>query len=59
MLIRYKKIYEKIAMGLLSYMPGDHSVKALQETIQKYETDDRLAVVSLEKRRRLHWTPWN
>lgn len=40
MLIRYKKIYEKIAMGLLSYMPGEHSVKALQETIQKYETDD-------------------
>src|SRR6185312_2675077 len=40
MLIRYKKTYEKIAMGLLSYMPGEHSVKALQETIQKYETED-------------------
>ena len=40
MLIRYKKIYEKIAMGLLSYMPGNHSVKALQETIQKYEIDE-------------------
>lgn len=39
MLIRYKKTYEKIAMGLLSYMPGEHSVKALQETIQKYETE--------------------
>lgn len=37
MLIRYKKTYEKIAMGLLSYMPGEHNVKALQETIQRYE----------------------
>ena len=40
MLIRYKKTYEKIAMGLLSYMPGEHSVKALQETIHNYETDE-------------------
>ncbi|WP_210470447.1 GNAT family N-acetyltransferase [Sporosarcina sp. 6E9] len=40
MLIRYKKTYEKIAMGLLSYMPGEHSVKELQETIQMYETED-------------------
>lgn len=38
MLIRYKKTYEKIAMGLLSYMPGDQSVKELQETIHNYET---------------------
>lgn len=38
MLIRYKKTYEKIAMGLLSYMPGEQSVKALQETIYNYET---------------------
>ena len=38
MLIRYKKTYEKIAMGLLSYMPGEQSVKALQETICNYET---------------------
>ena len=34
MLLRYKKTYEKIAMGLLSYMPGDKNVKKLQETIQ-------------------------
>lgn len=40
MLIRYKKTYEKIAMGLLSYMPDDRKVKALQETIQLYETDE-------------------
>ena len=38
MLIRYKKTYEKIAMGLLSYMPGEQSVKVLQETINNYET---------------------
>src|SRR5690625_4134808 len=41
MLIRYKKTYEKIAMGLLSYMPEEQSVKALQETIQQYETDEQ------------------
>jgi len=40
MLIRYKKTYEKIAMGLLSYMPGGRSVKLLQDTIVTYETDD-------------------
>lgn len=40
LLIRYKKSYEKIAMGLLSYMPGEHNVKALQETIHKYETEE-------------------
>ena len=40
MLIRYKKTYEKIAMGLLSYMPGGLSVKMLQEAIHIYETDD-------------------
>lgn len=40
MFIRYKKNFEKIAMGLLSYMPGEHSVKVLQETIHKYETEE-------------------
>ncbi len=40
MLVRYKKTYEKIAMGLLSYMPGEKNVKALQETIHHYETTD-------------------
>ncbi len=40
MLIRYKKNQEKIAMGLLSFMPDDNDVKSLQETIKKYETDD-------------------
>jgi len=40
MLLRYKKAYEKIAMGLLSYMPGEKSVKKLQETIHQYENED-------------------
>jgi|SRR5690625_895625 len=39
MLIRYKKNQEKIAMGLLSFMPGDNDVKSLQETIKEYETN--------------------
>lgn len=40
MLIRYKKTYEKIAMGLLSYMPDERNVKALQESIHTYENDE-------------------
>lgn len=39
MLVRYKKSNEKIAMGLLSYMPDEKDVKKLQETIQQYDTD--------------------
>ncbi|WP_367619259.1 GNAT family N-acetyltransferase [Planococcus shenhongbingii] len=37
MLIRYKKSCEKIAMGLLSFMPGEKDLKKLKQTIQKYE----------------------
>lgn len=37
MLVRYKKSLEKIAMGLLSYMPQEKDVKRLMETIQLYE----------------------
>ncbi|MFS0643898.1 GNAT family N-acetyltransferase [Siminovitchia sp. 179-K 8D1 HS] len=40
MLIRYKKTYEKIAMGLLSFMPNERDLKKLQQTIKQYETDD-------------------
>ncbi len=40
MLIRYKKNMEKIAMGLLSFMPEEKDVKTLQDTIQSYETND-------------------
>jgi riboflavin biosynthesis RibT protein len=39
MLIKYKCSYEKIAMGLLAYMPGEKNVKKLQQTIKKYEED--------------------
>ncbi|MEK4402995.1 MULTISPECIES: GNAT family N-acetyltransferase [Sporosarcina] len=48
-LLRYKKTYEKIAMGLLSYMPGDKTVKKLQEWIQRYETDDSWQLYLLKK----------
>lgn len=40
MLVRYKKSFEKIAMGLLSFMPQEKDVKRLMETIQQYEQDD-------------------
>jgi riboflavin biosynthesis RibT protein len=40
MLIRYKKAYEKIAMGLLSFMPNERDLKQLQNSIKKYETED-------------------
>lgn len=39
MLIKYKSSYEKIAMGLLAYMPEEKNVKKLQQTIKKYEED--------------------
>ncbi|EHL73922.1 GNAT family N-acetyltransferase [Bacillus smithii] len=41
MLIRYKKSFEKIAMGLLSFMPNEKDVKKLQQTMKTYETDDQ------------------
>ena len=37
MLIRYKKDLEKIAMGLLSFMPELKDIKVLQQTIKEYE----------------------
>jgi|SRR5690625_663976 len=39
MLLRFKKNYEKIAMGLLSFMPLQKDVKVLQETMNQYETN--------------------
>ncbi|MDX8364781.1 GNAT family N-acetyltransferase [Cytobacillus sp. IB215665] len=39
MLIRYKKNYEKIAMGLLSFMPNEKDLKKLQQTIKQYEEE--------------------
>ncbi|SEP69971.1 GNAT family N-acetyltransferase [Piscibacillus halophilus] len=41
MLIKYKKSFEKIAMGLLSFMPDEKEVKKLQSTIKEYETNDQ------------------
>jgi riboflavin biosynthesis RibT protein len=40
MLIRYRKNYEKIAMGLLSFMPTEKELKQLQQTMKNYETND-------------------
>lgn len=38
MLIRYKKNQEKIAMGLLSFMPAEKAkIKNLQHTMKEYE----------------------
>lgn len=38
MLIRYKKSYKKIAMGLLSFMPNEKNLQRLQSTMKLYET---------------------
>lgn len=40
MLYRYKKAFEKIAMGLLSFMPEEKNLKVLQQTIRIYENED-------------------
>ncbi|NGP43659.1 GNAT family N-acetyltransferase [Bacillaceae bacterium SIJ1] len=40
MLVKYKKNYEKIAMGLLSFMPGEKDLKKLMSTIREYEDND-------------------
>jgi riboflavin biosynthesis RibT protein len=37
MLIRYKRSYEKIAMGLLSFIPSEKEIKSLLQTIHTYE----------------------
>lgn len=40
MLIRYKKAFEKIAMGLLSFMPNEKDLKILQQTMKQYENEE-------------------
>ncbi|MFZ3588577.1 GNAT family N-acetyltransferase [Bacillus sp. DJP31] len=40
MLIRYKKTFEKIAMGLLSFMPTEKDLKKLQQSMKQYEIDE-------------------
>ncbi|PPA71305.1 GNAT family N-acetyltransferase [Jeotgalibacillus proteolyticus] len=39
MLIRYKKSFEKIAMGLMSFMPTEKDIKQLQLSMKMYEED--------------------
>jgi riboflavin biosynthesis RibT protein len=39
MLVRFKKSLEKIAMGLLSFMPDERDVKKLTQTIKEYESN--------------------
>ncbi|GGE38349.1 protein RibT [Pullulanibacillus camelliae] len=40
MLIRYKRSYEKIAMGLLSFVPSEKELKSLLNTIRLYEEEE-------------------
>jgi riboflavin biosynthesis RibT protein len=40
MLIRYKRSYEKIAMGLLSFVPTEKDLKKLQQTMKEYEQNE-------------------
>ena len=40
MLIRYKHMFEKIAMGLMSFMPQEKDLKKLKETIKEYESNE-------------------
>lgn len=37
MLIPYKKSHQKIAMGLLSFMPTEKDLAQLRQTMEKYE----------------------
>ncbi|MDN7241566.1 GNAT family N-acetyltransferase [Planococcus sp. N028] len=39
MLVRYKKSCEKIAMGLLSFMPEERELKKLKETMNIYQVN--------------------
>ena len=48
-LFRYKTAYQKIAMGFLSYIPGEKLIKQLKETIHQYETDPDWHLYLLKK----------
>ncbi|MGB7365933.1 GNAT family N-acetyltransferase [Carnobacterium jeotgali] len=37
MLVKYRNAYNKVALGLVSYMPKEHDLKQLQRTMQRYE----------------------
>lgn len=49
MLIRYKSNQEKIAMGLLSFMPEEKDVKVLQETMNAYKNNENWHLYLLKK----------
>ncbi|MBI0580021.1 GNAT family N-acetyltransferase [Neobacillus cucumis] len=50
MLIKYKKSYEKIAMGLLSFIPSEKDLKKLMITMNEYDTEnDRMLYLWKEK----------
>ena len=49
MLIRYKKTMEKIAMGLLSFMPEHKEIKKLMDTMQFYDQHDDWQLYLLKK----------
>ncbi len=49
MLIRYKKTMEKIAMGLLSFMPEHKEIKKLMDTMQLYDQHDDWQLYLLKK----------
>src|SRR5699024_9418707 len=49
MLIRYKSNQEKIAMGLLSFMPEEKDVRALQETMDAYKNNENWHLYLLKK----------
>ncbi|GAE25644.1 RibT protein [Halalkalibacter wakoensis JCM 9140] len=39
MLVPYKSLNQKIAMGLLSFMPKEKEIKQLTKTMERYEND--------------------
>lgn len=39
MLVKYKKPNEKVAMGLLSFMPKEHDLHTLQKSMKQYTED--------------------
>lgn len=39
LLVKYKKLNEKIAMGLLSFMPREHDLQTLQNSMDRYTED--------------------
>lgn len=49
MLTKYRKTYKKIAMGLLSFIPGERELKTLQQTVQRYEEHPDCQLYLLKK----------